>query len=237
MHFNDYHIAYKKLISLGNIVPRPAAFGNKSKKELEESLKNLKKFLKLLGNPEKKMNFVHVTGTSGKGSVVTMVRQILSENGYKTASYTSPHTTCYLERFNINEKLVDPKILTSSINEVIKIYEKFLKQQNQALSFFELSVAVALYTFAKEKVDWCVLEVGCGGRYDATNVIPTPKAAIITNIDKDHVELLGNSLTKIAHEKAGIIKKGGLVFSGEKRPACRRIIRKEAQKQNAKIYF
>lgn len=232
--YEQYKIAYEKLLSLTNLQLKPYS---DSKAELELSLERTKALLAQLGNPEKELKFIHITGTSGKGSTANMLHQILLMNGETVGTYTSPHTTSYLERFQTNDKLIDPKILTKAINDTIEAYEKLLSRGLSELSFFELSTAIALYAFVTAKMKWCILEVGCGGRYDATNVIPTPRVAIITNIDLDHTELLGNTLSEIAYEKAGIIKKNGVVFSGETRPAIKKIFMKEAIKNNAALFF
>jgi len=230
----QFKITYDKLLSLTNLQLKPYS---DSKAELERSLDRTRALLKQLGSPDKKLKFIHITGTSGKGSTANMLHQILFEAGEKVGTYTSPHTTSYLERFQTGDKLIDPKILSDSIEEVISAYEQILEKGSDELSFFELSTAVALHAFVKAGIKWCVLEVGCGGRYDATNVIPTPRVAIITNIDLDHTELLGNTLSEIAYEKAGIIKNNGVVFSGETRPTIRKIFMKEAIKNNAALFF
>lgn len=228
-----YHNAYQRLLSLSNLVTKPYT---DSTAELERSMKRMRDFLSALGDPDKKLNIIHVGGTSGKGSVVNMMHAVLANHTGSVGSYTSPHTTTYLERFKLTEKLVDPDKLAEYISHMLAEYQKFL-QKNEPLSFFELSTCLALYTFAREKMKWCVLEVGCGGRFDATNVIDTPKAAIITNIDKDHTEILGASLSEIATKKAGIIKPDGVVICGETRPKLRRIFQNEAVKKSAALFF
>jgi len=230
----QYKTACDQLLSLTNIQLKPYS---ESKAELTRSLKRTRALLKQLGNPDKKLQIIHITGTSGKGSVANMLHQILFLDKKNVGTYTSPHTTSYLERFQTNGALIDPKILTEAIHDVIHAYEKLLARGLSELSFFELSTAIALYAFVKAGMKWCVLEVGCGGRYDATNVISTPRAAVITNINFDHTELLGNTLEKIAYEKAGIIKKNGSVFCGEPRPALRKIFMDEAIKNQATVFF
>ena len=200
-------------------------------------MKRMRAFLDHLGAPDKSLTIVHVAGTSGKGSVTSMIRQILHADDRSVGSYTSPHTTSYLERFSLGDKLMDPANLAKAIDNVIERYTTFLHKESTPLSFFELSTAIALYAFAKQGVTWCVLETGCGGRFDATNVVHTTAASVITNIDKDHTEILGKSLTDIARAKAGIIKKNGTVFCGEMRPAIRKIFMKEAIKHSAALFF
>lgn len=233
--FESYHNAIAQLLSLTNLQHRP--FGSASKKDLKKSLERTEAFLTALGSPQDKLQFIHVGGTSGKGSVSKYMHEILVAAGKTVGTYTSPHTTTYLERFAINKTLISPVKLTSYIRDVITTYETFLAEGNEPLSFFELSTCLAIYTFEREHVEWCILEVGCGGRFDATNVIPAPAVAIITNIDKDHTELLGNSLSEIAFEKAGIIKKGSTVFCGENRQSLKKIFMDEAIKNNAALFF
>ena len=232
--YSDFKTAYERLLSLGNL--RVTQYFD-SKAELDASLLRVKSFLKLLKNPQKDLQFIHIAGTSGKGSVTQMLHSILHTSGARVGTHTSPHTTSYLERFHLNGKLTDPVALTKDINKLIKTYETFLKKGGGELSFFELSTCLAFLHFARQKVQWCVLEAGCGGRYDATNVIPTPRVAVITNIGKDHTQLLGDSLASIAKRKAGIIKRRGIVYCGETRPALRDIFMKEAIKHSAALFF
>jgi dihydrofolate synthase/folylpolyglutamate synthase len=162
-------------------------------------LNNTIAICKELGNPEKKIKFVHVAGTNGKGSSSHMLAAILQQAGYKTGLYTSPHLVDFRERIKINGKMI-PKI------EVVKFVEDFKTIfEKIEPSFFEWTVGLAFHYFAQQQVDVVVLEVGLGGRLDSTNVI-TPVACLITNIGFDHMNLLGDTLPKIAAEKAGIIK-------------------------------
>ncbi len=230
----EFQTAYKKLLSLNNLQVHNYS---DSPRELARSLDRVRSLLSALGNPEKKLEIIHVAGTSGKGSVVNYLHEILLADGKAVASYSSPHTTTYLERFRVNDKLIDPKLLAKSINELIATYEKMLAQEPDELSFFELSTCLAFYAFVQAGAKWCVLETGCGGRSDATNIILTPRVAVITNIDKDHTEILGTALTDIASEKAGIIKKGGMVFCGETRPALKKIFMREAVEKDAALFF
>lgn len=162
-------------------------------------LTNTTAICQVLGNPEKKTKWIHVAGTNGKGSSSHMLASVLQHAGYKTGLYTSPHLIDFRERIKINGKLI-PK------QEVVHFVETY-KQAFERIepSFFEWTVGLALYYFAKEEVDVAVIEVGLGGRLDSTNVI-TPVVSLITNIGLDHMNLLGDTLPKIAAEKAGIIK-------------------------------
>ena len=162
-------------------------------------LNNTIAICKALGNPEKKIKYVHVAGTNGKGSSSHMLAAILQQAGYKTGLYTSPHLVDFRERIKINGKMI-------SKTEVVKFVEDYKTIfENIEPSFFEWTVGLAFHYFAQQQVDVVVLEVGLGGRLDSTNVI-TPVACLITNIGYDHMNLLGDTLPKIAAEKAGIIK-------------------------------
>ena len=162
-------------------------------------LNNTLAICKELGNPEKKIKFVHVAGTNGKGSSSHMLAAILQQAGYKTGLYTSPHLVDFRERIKINGKMIPKTEVVKFVEDFKTIFEKIEP------SFFEWTVGLAFHYFAQQQVDVVVLEVGLGGRLDSTNVI-TPVACLITNIGFDHMNLLGDTLPKIAGEKAGIIK-------------------------------
>jgi dihydrofolate synthase/folylpolyglutamate synthase len=162
-------------------------------------LNNTLAICKELGNPEKKIKFVHVAGTNGKGSSSHMLAAILQQAGYKTGLYTSPHLVDFRERIKINGKMIPKTEVVKFVEDFKTIFEKIEP------SFFEWTVGLAFHYFAQQQVDVVILEVGLGGRLDSTNVI-TPVACLITNIGYDHMNLLGDTLPKIAAEKAGIIK-------------------------------
>lgn len=225
--------SYERLLSLNNLQLKQFS---DSKAELQRSMKRLGAFLTQIGNPEKHLDFIHIAGTSGKGSVAAMVHQILVEDGQKVGTYTSPHTTSFLQRFQLQDGLMDPTVLKKHLDFILDEFEKFTAT-GEILSFFELATCLAIYAFKKQGVDWCILEAGCGGRWDATNIIPRPVVGIITNINKDHTDILGDSLSLIAFEKAGIMKKGSTVLCGETRPSLKKIFTKEAIKNQAALFF
>ena len=161
------------------------------------------------GNPHKKFRSIHVGGTNGKGSTSHMIASVLQEKGLKVGLYTSPHLVDFRERMRINGKMI-PK------ENVVEFVRKWRESGYEGKpSFFELTMIMAFNWFAEENVDIAVIEVGMGGRLDSTNII-TPELSVITNISKDHTQFLGDSLEKIAAEKAGIIKPGIPVVVGEK---------------------
>ncbi|MCX6254742.1 MAG: bifunctional folylpolyglutamate synthase/dihydrofolate synthase [Bacteroidia bacterium] len=182
------------------------------------------------GNPHLKYKTIHVAGTNGKGSVSHMIASILQEAGYRTGLYTSPHLKDFRERIKVNGEMI-------SENEVIAFVEKH-KNIIESLkpSFFEMTVAMAFEYFAKSKVDVAVIEVGLGGRLDSTNVIK-PVLSIITNIGHDHMDLLGNTLEKIASEKAGIIKEKIPVVISETQSETKNVFINAAIKSGSPISF
>lgn len=183
-----------------------------------------------LDNPHKKIKCIHVAGTNGKGSTSHMLASVLQEAGYKTGLYTSPHLIDFRERIKIN----GTEISEDFVCEFIAEHKSFFEAND--MSFFEMTVGLAFDYFAKENVDIAIIEVGLGGRLDATNII-TPLVSVITNIGIDHVQFLGNTLELIATEKAGIIKSGIPVVIGEYTPETKPVFLAKAKENNAEIYF
>ncbi|MBE9468307.1 MAG: bifunctional folylpolyglutamate synthase/dihydrofolate synthase [Bacteroidetes bacterium] len=181
-------------------------------------------------HPHKKFKTIHVAGTNGKGSVSHCLAAILQTAGYKVGLYTSPHLKDFRERIKINGNKIPENNVTNFVENNKDIIEK-LKP-----SFFEITVAMAFDYFAKEKVDIAVIEVGMGGRLDSTNII-SPIVSIITNISPDHTQFLGNTIEKIACEKAGIIKHNTPVVIGETQEHTKHVFVKKAKDVNTKIYF
>ncbi len=185
---------------------------------------------KILGNPCDKLKFIHIAGTNGKGSVSHFLASILQEAGYKTGLYTSPHLKDFRERIRINGEMI-PQAMVIDFVEKYKSSLETLKT-----SFFEYSFGMAMDYFAKQNVDIVVLETGMGGKLDSTNIVQ-PLLTIITNISMDHTLFLGDSLTEIAGEKAGIIKKNIPLIIGETQIDPESIFRREAEKMQAPISF
>ncbi len=183
-----------------------------------------------LGNPEKKFKSIHVAGTNGKGSTSHMLASILQAAGLKVGLYTSPHLRDFRERIKINGQFISKEYVTGFVGKHKNYFEE-LKP-----SFFEMTVGMAFEYFASEQVDIAVVEVGLGGRLDSTNVIQ-PEVSVITNISFDHMSLLGNTLEKIAGEKAGIIKPGIPVIIGETEAETAPIFKKKASTLQAPIIF
>ena len=166
-------------------------------------LSRTRKLLSLMGNPHKKLKFVHVAGTNGKGSTCSCIASILMEAGYKTGLYTSPYINVFNERMQINGTNISDEALCS-LTEYIKPFADSMTDDMP--TEFELITALAMEYFARENCDIVVLEVGMGGQLDSTNVIDPPEAAVITAIDLDHTSFLGNTVQEVAKAKAGIIK-------------------------------
>ncbi len=193
-------------------------------------LSRIKNFLSFLGNPQSNLKFIHVGGTNGKGSTSHMLSSILQEYDKKVGLFTSPHMFDFRERIKINSNKIGKKTV---IDFVEKNKNYFLSKRN---SFFEISFALAIFYFEIQKVDYAIIEVGLGGRLDATNVIH-PLLSVITNIGLDHTKFLGDKITSIANEKAGIIKKNIPVLIGEKNKETDRIFIEKAKRESSKIFF
>ncbi|WP_332910595.1 folylpolyglutamate synthase/dihydrofolate synthase family protein [Algoriphagus boritolerans] len=183
-----------------------------------------------LGNPERKFKTIHVAGTNGKGSTSHTLAAIFQAAGYKTGLYTSPHLKSFTERIRINGK----EITEESV--VLFVEENKLLLDRLKPSFFEMTVAMAFWYFAQQKVDIAIIEVGMGGRLDSTNVI-TPELSLITNIGMDHMQFLGESLPEIAGEKAGIIKSGVPVVISQTQAETTSVFQQKAKEMNASIIF
>ncbi|MDD5773085.1 MAG: bifunctional folylpolyglutamate synthase/dihydrofolate synthase [bacterium] len=202
---------------------------------IQFGLEKITYLLSLLNDPQDTFKSIHIAGTNGKGSTSSFIASVLKESGLKTGLYTSPHLVDFRERIQINGVLIPRKKLTEIVEKLIPLVRKTNNKLGD-LTYFEVSTAIAFEYFKEEKVDFACIEVGMGGRLDATNVI-TPLVSIITSIGFDHTKELGNTLGKIAFEKAGIIKKNVPLVCGvtEKEPL--NVIRKICKKKNSKIYL
>lgn len=184
-----------------NYIENTAQFGMKL------GLERTEKILELLGDPHKKVKMIHIAGTNGKGSTTAMVSRVLMEAGYKVGTYISPYIEEFEERIQINNENIPKEDLVHIITEVSKAIDEVIALGYQNPTQFEIITCAAFLYYHMKKVDYAVIEVGLGGRLDSTNVI-TPILSIITSISLDHVAILGDTLDKIAFEKAGIIKEG-----------------------------
>lgn len=199
-------------------------------------LENINYLLYLLGEPHKKLKIIHVAGTNGKGSTCSSISSILQSDGYKVGLYTSPHLVDFTERIRINHKPINRKKVSELLERIKPYIEKVANTPSYGHpTFFEVITSMAFLYFFEEQVDFLVLEVGLGGRLDATNVCE-PLISVITHIDYDHMDKLGNSLEEIAREKGGIIKPEGIVISSNQYEEAYNEIKKIADKKNSLIY-
>lgn len=194
-------------------------------------LERVQKILELMNNPQNKLKFIHVAGTNGKGSVCAMLSAILRNSGHKVGLFTSPHVFEYTERIKINDLEIKKEVFAQGINEIVELADK-----NQIhLTEFEILTVLAFNYFAQNNAEIVILETGLGGRLDATNVIEKNICSIITHIDFDHTERLGNTIEKIAYEKAGIIKENCPIIISRKN-AGYEIIKDVAEEKFSKIF-
>ena len=207
---------------------RLSSYQTIGKNAYNNNLNNITNFSNYNGNPEQKIKLIHVAGTNGKGSTSNILHSILQESNLKVGLFTSPHLFDFRERIRINRRLV-PK---NYVINFIKKHKSYLLNYN--LSFFEMTTAMAFDYFYKNKVDIAIIEVGLGGRLDATNIIK-PEISIITNISFDHENILGNTIQKIAEEKSGIIKKNVPLVLGDVSKKAESVIIKKAVKNSSKV--
>lgn len=196
----------------------------------KEDIGNIVEACERLNNPHQQFKSIHIAGTNGKGSTSHMIASILQEAGYKTGLYTSPHLKDFRERIRINGAMIPKTHVLDFVSHNKAWFTEI------GMSFFEMTVAMAFDFFAKEKVDVAIIETGLGGRLDSTNIL-SPELCTITNIGLDHTALLGDSLEKIAAEKAGIIKTNTPVIIGRKQSETTAVFQEKAEKENAPLHY
>ncbi|MFH1667808.1 MAG: Mur ligase family protein [Candidatus Komeilibacteria bacterium] len=196
----------------------------------ERKNKIYKEFLRKLGEPQNDYKIIHVTGTAGKGSVCSQIHAALVKAGYNAGLYLSPHTTSAVERIKLNDRYIPAEAFYNILDKIKPTFNKVSIPPD----FFGILVAIAFQYFSEEKCDYVVLEVGAGGQYDHTNVIPSPVIAIATNVGHDHTEYLGKTLVEIARHKAGIIKKHCTFITSDTNPKVLKIFKDRCKKVNAK---
>ena len=212
------------------ILNRLPFYQNKGSDAYNPGLSKINKFIKELSLSKNELKFIHVGGTNGKGSTSSFISSILKESNFKVGTFTSPHFFDFRERIRINNNKIQKSFITSFIKDNKILIEDL------GLSFFELSFGLCLSYFIKNKVDYAIIEVGLGGRLDATNII-NPLVSVITNISFDHNEILGDSLEKIAMEKAGIIKENSKLIVGERNEKTDQVFINKAKEMSSKIIF
>ena len=195
-------------------------------------LENPRRLASMVDSPHKKLRFIHVAGTNGKGSVCAMLESVYREAGYCTGLFTSPHLISFRERIQVNRKLIPEKAVARLTSQLAESMTSFPKGQTP--TFFEMTVVMALCYFSEQKCDVVLWETGMGGRLDATNIV-TPIASVITNIGLDHTRWLGNSLSEIAQEKSGIIKRDAPAFTAAQQHEALSTIRSAAKTQMTEL--
>lgn len=219
----NYHEALKYIENTGK-------FG------MNLGLQRVERLCELMGNPEKKLRVIHIAGTNGKGSTTTFISSILMKQGYKVGIYTSPYIERFTERIKINKDEIEEEEVARLVTEVKPNIERLVQEGLEHPTEFEIITALAFKYFEEKEVDFVVLEVGLGGRFDATNVVD-PILSVITTISFDHVNILGDTLPKIAFEKAGIIKEGKPVVVYPQEKEAMEVIEKAAKERNAAVYY
>lgn len=198
-------------------------------------LENISQLLRFLGEPQKELKVIHVTGTNGKGSVCAMISSILRCAGFKIGMYTSPHLIRFTERIQVDGREISQKEVLRLFNKIKPFIERMMKEsRTKQPTFFEVTTALALLHFAEEKVDFAVVEVGLGGSLDATNVVD-PLVCVITHIALEHTKHLGRNLEDIAKEKAGIIKNCVPVVTAENNEKALNVIKNTCEERNCKM--
>lgn len=220
-------LTYQEILdNIFNALPMYHKVGSSAYKE---GLENIETLMALIGNPERSLRCIHVAGTNGKGSVSHLLASFYHEKGYKVGLYTSPHLIDFRERIKVNGEMI-------AESDIVAFFERYNSDFQQIEpSFFEMTTALAFYHFYQQKVDIAIIEVGLGGRLDATNII-SPILSIITNISLDHTALLGDNKAAIAKEKAGIIKADTPVVVGKKEEATWSVFVEQARAMAAPLY-
>lgn len=231
--YANYQSAIRYLEGLANLpTQQPYLAGGSGDRSIH--LKRMDSFLSQIGHPEKTLKIIHITGTSGKGSVTNMLHEVLHAAGHCVGSFTSPFVTTSIEKIKVGTRYISPGEFAEIVEELKPIIDRaYLFGPYERPTYFELFFAIALLYFKRMKCEYALLEVGLGGRYDSTNVIRRPLITAITNIDYDHREILGNTLQKIAYDKAGIIKSNSAFITTEKRPRLLRLFRRICEEKRS----
>ena len=203
----------------------------------EPSLKAMHYFMDKYNNFEKEMKFIHIAGTNGKGSCAEIVSNILKIQGYRVGKFLSPHLIRYNERISINGESISDEDMQGLIEELKPLVEEYSEKEKSRITLFELETMMALLYFYRMKVDFVVLETGLGGLYDCTNVITCSLVSIITSIGYDHMNLLGDTLPKIAFQKAGIVKHGSSTVIFEQMPDVDAVFMRECEKKENQLHI
>lgn len=196
---------------------------------IRPGLERIKSLLDRMDNPQKELKFIHIAGTNGKGSTLAFISEILKSSGYRVGRYISPTIIDYKERFQVNSKKISEAMLVKGVKYLKSVIEAMEAAGEDTPSAFEAETALAFWYFKEKKCDYVTLEVGMGGSLDATNIIPAPLVCVLASISYDHMSFLGDSLSEIAAQKAGIIKKGSYVVSQFQHEEAMRVVEATAQ--------
>ena len=196
-------------------------------------LDNMTKLLDLLGNPQDNLNIIHMSGTNGKGSTCSFITSILKEAGYKVGLYTSPFLETFTERIRINGENIPEEDVARIISLIKEKIEQMVKEGYSYPTEFEIVTTMAFYYYYEQNVDYVALEVGLGGRYDATNIIKSSQVSVIGSISLDHTNILGDNISKIAYEKGGIIKENGVAIVYNQSDEVKNVIKQICYDKNA----
>lgn len=203
------------------------------------TLKRMRRFAKLLGDPQEKLQMIHITGTNGKGSVTAYLRDLLMGQGYDVGTFTSPFIEKFNERISMNKEMVSDETIVALVQEILPVVDKLDQEyadDGGGPTEFEVLTAMMFLYFSKHRPDLLIVEVGIGGTYDSTNII-TPLVSVITSVGMDHMQLLGNTLTEIAENKAGIIKSGIPVVCGNLPQDAQSVIKDKSQAMGSESYL
>lgn len=212
-----------------------AYINDKDKYGSRLGLDSIKMLLAYLDNPHSDLKYIHIGGTNGKGSTSAYIAQMLKSAGYRVGLFTSPYLERFTERIQVNNQDI-PQGDLARITELVKVAaDKMVENNLEHPTTFEIVTAIAFVYFKEQDLDYVVLEVGLGGRYDSTNIIETSLASVITTIDYDHTEILGDTLSEIAFQKAGIIKENGLVILYPQGPEAEACILEVVKEKNARL--
>lgn len=200
-------------------------------------LDSIGKLLELLGNPQNDLKYIHIAGTNGKGSTASYISSALSSAGYMVGLFTSPYLESFNERMQISGQDIPDHALARITLYVKEAADKMVSEGWEHPTTFEIVTAIAFYYFKEEKTDYVVLEVGLGGRFDSTNIIEQSLISVITTLDYDHIDVLGNTMGEIAYQKAGIIKDNGLIVSYPQGQEALNVLREVADEKNADFHL
>ena len=203
--------------------------------KITPGLERISSLLELMGNPQKNVRMIHIAGTNGKGSTLTFISEILKASGYRVGRYTSPAVFDYRERFRVGERNISESDLIRGVDLIKEKISLLQNEKKELPSAFEAETALAFWFFNEKKCDFAVIETGMGGLLDATNVIDKPALSVIASVSYDHMAFLGDTLEKIAAQKAGIIKKGCPVVSALQHKEAADVVRKAAEEKGCEL--